>query len=389
VLLIVAVTFGILGLFMSALFGRTGRATVASFITVALMMAGPMFVAVLIGVVRGAEPPRWVLAPSPISALAGALAPSLSSGSGSELFWILGGIWNLGVSPISQTQIPRPIYHYSLPLFIGLSLIMFMLTTRMVQPSRRWKIRRREVLTGIGVLLLFIALVAGAFLGTASRYEWALKINGVLQQPTMVPDMLGPMPPAVVEQRVVVGGSAPGKEVPLDPAPTPTPLPPPGALQNSIQAVDLESQVNIYAAVARQLYEVDHTFGDQPPNFPVLYLVQETDDGIGDPNTETLKPVIFDEQFMAQVSDQLADLPAEIRWISSFDDVPTNPENGVVTENGAAIRFGNIHIQPDDTVHVPASLYFSSLGATGMTYILSFDGGSWQVIGTTGVEWIS
>src|SRR5512135_8741 len=43
VLLLFAVTFGILGLFMSALFGRTGRATVASFITVVVLMIGPLF----------------------------------------------------------------------------------------------------------------------------------------------------------------------------------------------------------------------------------------------------------------------------------------------------------------------------------------------------------
>ena len=45
VLVAISVAFGILGMFMSALFGRTGRATVASFITVVVLMIGPLFLA--------------------------------------------------------------------------------------------------------------------------------------------------------------------------------------------------------------------------------------------------------------------------------------------------------------------------------------------------------
>jgi hypothetical protein len=60
-------------------------------------------------------------------------------------------------------------------------------------------------------------------------------------------------------------------------------------------------------------------------------------------------------------------------------------ENG----KGAIITFGNIHAQPDGTVHVSSSLYFANLGASGKTYILSKVDGVWKVTGKTGVEWKS
>ena len=86
VLIVFAVAFGILGLFMSALFGRTGRSTVASFIAVVLLMVGPLFLAALTGVIRQSEPPRWLLAPSPISTLSAALASSMGQGRFWEYF---------------------------------------------------------------------------------------------------------------------------------------------------------------------------------------------------------------------------------------------------------------------------------------------------------------
>jgi hypothetical protein len=146
VLLVVAVTLGILGLFMSSLFGRTGRATVATFIVVLVIMIGPLFLTVLVAAIQQGEPPRWILAPSPISALSAALASSMGSNSGRELFFVLGGMFNMGIAPLSQVGIPRPLYHYSLPLYVMLSVILYMLTTRLIQPAHRWQFRRKELL---------------------------------------------------------------------------------------------------------------------------------------------------------------------------------------------------------------------------------------------------
>ena len=300
---------------------------------------------------------------------------------------MLSGIWNMGVAPLSQTDIPRPIYHYSLPLYLGMSLLLFMLTTRLVQPSRRWRMHRKELLTNLTVLLVFVAGVAAVFLASANRYEWAL--NGQQPAPAIEPMMTGPEFPGQA--------GLPAKEVVVQavPADISTPegagaTPEPSALPAELQSTpDIESQVVIYAAVVRQLYEVDHTFGDQAPNFPFVYLVQQTDDRIGDPNITQSDPVVLEEKIQAGIIDSLAGLPAEIRWMASFEDVPKDPKSGEVVGKGAAIRLGNIHVQADGTIQVSASLYFSSIGATGMTYVLVNENGVWKIIGTTGVEWIS
>ena len=391
VLMVVALMLGVLGLFMSALFGRTGRATVASFIAVVLLMLGPMFVAVLVGVLNSAEPPRWILAPSPISALSGALAPSMGTNSGFDIFYALSGVWNMGVNPISQTEIPRPIYHYSLPLFLGMTLLMFLLTTRLVQPSRRWRLRRKELLSGVIALLIFAAIVAAAFLSTARRYEWALRSGSGAPTFTPVVDFQRqPFPAGIAEQKVVQAypvENGPLKDTPV-PSSTAAYPAPTGQLQLTPATLDIDTQVDIYTAVIRQLYQVDHTF-ENAPNFPVIYLVQFTDDSVGDPNIPQGASVELSEKQRSAITSALTGLPAEIKWVAAFKDVPIDASNGVVEGKGAIIHLGNIHVQDDGSVQVSASLYFASLGAAGKTYILAFQNGAWTITGTTGVEWIS
>jgi hypothetical protein len=382
---------GVLGLFMSALFGRTGRATVASFISVVLLMIAPMFVAVLVGVLKSAEPPRWILAPSPISALSGALAPSMGTSSGFDVFYALSGIWNMGVNPISQSEIPRPLYHYSLPLFMGMTLVMFLLTTRLVQPSRRWRMRRKEVLGGLLALLVFAAVVGAAFLSTANHYEWALRDQSL--QLTFTPVVDFPMqavPAGIVEQKVVPAYPVENGPLKDTPAPTATAAYPGPAAQTppAPANLDVETQKAIYSAVIHQMYQVDHTF-EKAPNFPVIYIVQQTDDSIGDPNVPHGESMEFTEELRSQITASLADLPAEIIWAAAFEDVPKDPTSGEVRGKGVIFRLGNIHSQEDGSVQVSASLYFASLGAAGKTYILAFQNGVWTITGTTGVEWIS
>jgi len=383
VLLVIAGTLGVVGLFMSALFGRTGWATVASYVTVVLITLGPIFIAVLIGVLRQAEPPRWILAPSPISALSAALSSSMGQTSSfSQFFYILSGIWNLGNSPISQTEIPRPLYHYSLPFYAGFSLVLYLITMRLVQPTRRFKIRSREVLIAAVVILGFCGILALGFLLTANRYEWALKGKSTATG----------IEPVVVSQDQAFAQSAyPASQVvevqPVALDATLTPAEPPGA--SSETSLDIEAQVEIYAAVARRLYTVDHTFEDNPPNWPALYLVQVTDDGVGDPNTSRLAAVNLDEKTMSGITSALSDLPPDILWVAKPGDVSKDSTNGTVEGNGVIFTFGNIHVQPDGTVQVPASLYFSSLGGGGRTYLLTNENGVWTITGTTGLEWIS
>jgi hypothetical protein len=137
VLVVVAVTLGIIGLFMSAWLGRTSRATVISYLVVIALIVGPMVAYIATGILTQAEPPRWLLVPNPLSALFSALTPSTNPGSSlsSSLLWSIGlGFgWKPGIltgSTFSQVGIPRPIYHYSIPLYGGISLVLYLLSTR-------------------------------------------------------------------------------------------------------------------------------------------------------------------------------------------------------------------------------------------------------------------
>jgi ABC-2 type transport system permease protein len=380
VLVVTAVSFGVLGLFMSALFGRTGRATIASFVAVLALMMGPLFLTVLVAAMRQGEPPRWILAPSPISALAAALAPSLGQGSGAEIFYILGGIFNTGITPISQTSIPRPLYHYSLPFYLVTSLVLYLLATRLVYPTRRWYIRRKDLLLGIIVLVVITGVILGGFALSAGRYELAVNPNAP-SSPVIEQVVPMPMPVGIpAEKRVLVIPNTPGG----------TPTPASGTIDTAAAQISETDQAQIYATVARQLYTVDHTFGDYPPNWPLLYLLNTTDDTIGDPNADQSDPVSLPEPILSETAKQLGDLPAKIMWVDSLDAVQTNPQdNSIENGRGAVITFGNIHPQPDGSVHVSARLHFSGLGASGRTYILTWIDGIWQITGTTGVEWTS
>ena len=147
----------------------------------------------------------------------------------------------------------------------------------------------------------------------------------------------------------------------------------------------------------RELYTVDHTYNiDDPPNFPVVYLVKTTDDGSGDPNAPQAEPALIPEEVQTGVNKLLSGpdamdagnwLPAEIIWIADAVDAPYTPTD-TVAEGGAVIKLGNIFPQPDGSVLVSASLYLGELAATGKTYVLNLVEASWRVTGYTGVQWM-
>jgi ABC-2 type transport system permease protein len=172
-LLVIAILFGVIGLFFSSLSNRSGRATVLSYLTVSLLIFGPLFIAVLAGVLRQGEPPRWIMASSPIMVLASTFQPSINPQSISSTFWMLGSpvYWILGSPPISLTSIPRPVYHYGLPLYGLLAIVLYILSTRLIRPVRRWKIHWSEALLGLVVLSGFLGMVALGYMATTNRYE--------------------------------------------------------------------------------------------------------------------------------------------------------------------------------------------------------------------------
>jgi ABC-type transport system involved in multi-copper enzyme maturation permease subunit len=524
-LVMLAVSFGVLGLFMSALFGRTGRATVASFLVVLGLMFVPLLVAVAVSVVRQGVPPRWILAPSPISMLSSVLAPA--AGPNSPLGGIIpnlgGWFMNQAITPISQTSIPRPLYHYSLPLYAGVTLVLYLLTTRLLQPAHRWWLNKKEILVGVGLVFGLAALVAGGYFSTASHYEWVRVTPSNVQPLPTEPAVAVPAQPglgmpaqplasvsaqeeivlysAVIRQLVsdmnaaapkgsqtagvyVLGttplGNSSGqagevnlladevqkgvleqlkdlpnavqwisstKQMAVDPqtgqfkdgqalitlegahesgqdsVQIPASIQIGSASENKstynfkrvngnweldaaaksnggtgpeiatpgapAAGLELTTQSELYAAVVRQLYTVDHTFGNNPPKIPMIYILTTTDDKAGDPRGASASPAKLGEDLQQSISERLKDLPAEIRYVSDRKEVPLNAQDGAVTDGGAIITLGNIFARVDGKMQVAGSIYFSGTASGGKTYLLEKNGDLWKITGTTGVEWIS
>lgn len=149
-----------------------------------------------------------------------------------------------------------------------------------------------------------------------------------------------------------------------------------------------EETAAIYATVIRQIYTEDDTFGGtlQPPR---LYVVGTTDDSAGDPETEEEDATAIASDVRDRVTSQLADLPTEIIWVETRDEVTLDPDSGAVVDEGAIIVLGNIHPEEAAVVHVPASIYVAGLAAGGQTYVVEEVEGMWTITGTTGVQWIS
>lgn len=383
VLIGIAIAYGILGLFLSALFGRSGRATVASFLIVAALVIGPIFAAGLVAAMTNTEPPRWILAPSPISALSSALAPSVGINTGGNLFYLLSGIFSMGNSPISMTSIPRPMYHYTLFFYLGLSSVLYLLTTRLVQPTRRWRMTRAELFSGVGFLILVFGLIAGAYFGTTRHYERAVPPQQAPDGMSTEAPMFGPVQ-AEPAQKVVPVMPLEGTPTPPPTAgPTQTPL---GQISPSTPVDDAHSAA-IYAAVVRLIYTDDHTFGDKAPNWPVIYLVATINDSLGDSQA---KPVWLSEDLRAQISQAIADLPTQPVWVLTRAQVSTDAETGAVDGGkGAIFTLGDILLLPDGGVHVSANITYGNNVAAGSTYNLTKQEGTWRISEKTGMQWIS
>ena len=172
IIFVTAIMLCVIGLFMSSLFGRTGRATALTYMVVLLLLFAPIFGAVGVGVMRQTDPPGWVLFASPISALFSAMQPSVSISNISNTFWVIGSFyWIAGSSYWDPNAIPRPIYHYSLVFYGALTLVLYLLSTRLVKPTRRWQIRWAELLVGLALILGYAGLVGLAYMATTGHYE--------------------------------------------------------------------------------------------------------------------------------------------------------------------------------------------------------------------------
>lgn len=216
ILLTTAVTFGAIGLFFSALLKRTVRATVITYAVIIVLIVVPVLMYGVSGVIRQREPARAFLYLSPFAAMSSAL-PLTESGTG----WLTSGPQALLFLPLLPSLFfrftsgsaaetltgLRPIWQYTVCLYVGLTVLFYLLSTQLIKPIRRWEFGWTEAL-----LLGAIVLVYGGGSYAVYRRDGAAAWTAPPAAPT-------PVPRQVAVERVV-------RAVPAPPVPTPTPVEP-------------------------------------------------------------------------------------------------------------------------------------------------------------------
>jgi ABC-2 type transport system permease protein len=305
----IAVTLGVVGVTLSAWLERTVRATVFSYLVVLGLLFGPFLVYIMVGVIRQSLPPPWILIPNPLSALFSALP--LASGGNSpagvvgELGRVLSGGMAMGGGMGMPQDLARPLYHYTLALYATISLGLYLLATRLVRPTRRWRIHWREVGIALGLFLALAASVVAFFGVTADRYD-----GGVLRPaPTPAPFRVeGPVAPVEVS----VERAVPVQVVPVLP-PTPAPTPPePSAL--SAGNAPVPDLAGLYATAIRQLYVSDRGRAARV-KLEVLTIGHAAGDSAVSNAADASSPVPIPVEVQKGVVEALADLGPAVEWV--------------------------------------------------------------------------
>ncbi|MCR4406466.1 MAG: ABC transporter permease [Anaerolineae bacterium] len=352
ILVATAITYGMLGLFFSALLKRTGRATVLTYAVILSTLFIPLFIYSMLTLTsQGREPSRAILYLNPLSAIASVL--SLSTAFESGMFpSILGMPYILTSGAMSRVWGPqglivlRPLWQYTMALYGGLTLVLYLLSTQLIKPVRRWRIGWRGLLAALLVLALYGGAAWGGFRLTAARYSNAASLMGT---PT-------PVAPWIVPSGVV-------------------------AVAKEEENLKIQDQAQIYAAVVRQLVEHDSSFGENP-HFPVVYIVRRI--GSDDDSTE------MSSELTEAILEKLSDFAASVEFVDDqLQVIAPTPPTGKVLNDGVIIILGDIGWEDETTALVDGSLHSADLVATGRTYRLQRVDGVWQVVGDTGTSWIS
>ncbi|MDY7040738.1 MAG: ABC transporter permease subunit [Chloroflexota bacterium] len=373
ILVTTAITYGMMGLFFSALLKRTGRATVLTYAVILVIMFVTLFAYTLLTITsQGQEPSRAILYLNPLSAIASVLGASAPFQRG-MVPSILGLPYMLMAGAISQAWGPqgaivlRPLWQYTLTLYGGLTLVLYLISTQLIKPVRRWRVGWRGLVVALLVLALYGGAAWGGFRLTAERYDTVASPTPVLPVPL----------PGMGVEVVEIVREVP---VPVPPPPTSTPAGRPDSTPtpSAAERLTMEDRAQIYAAVIRQLVEHDSSFGEDP-HFPVVYVVRR----IASKDDHTLSADLTEA-----ILEKLSDLSANVEFVDDQQQViePT-PPTGKVLNDGVIIILGDIGWEDESTALVDGSLHNANLTATGRTYRLQRVDDTWQVIDDTGQVW--
>jgi len=348
VLFCTAIMLGTIGVFNSAWLKRSSRATVVSYLIVLALLGIPTVIYGIVGVVRQAEPPRWILVASPMSALFSAIAPSSSLGGNNiSLVGGLGMLMAGNISTISTNGIPRPLYHYTLPLYGLMTLALYLVATRLIRPARRWRMKAKEILIGFVLFLTLISAVALAFASTTDRYENVSIF--ALPTPFAVPMPVEPFVQQAVAVEVIEEGPA----------------------------VSNEELIESYVAVLKTIDQLDIIATESTVAISKwIYPDTTAPESLTPENTYSLS-----EDIQAGINTSES-IPFDILWIDTYSEFAAAHDSVSGDEAETIILFGNLNPLKVDFLQVFTTLYFPDQTSQNLVMNLDHRSGSWEVIST-------
>jgi ABC-type transport system involved in multi-copper enzyme maturation permease subunit len=240
-----AITYGTLGLFFSALTRRTGRATVLSYLIVFALIFGSFFGWMVTSTMGSNNLPHSMLYLNPVTALASAIVtPEMAGGmygmgpAVTALFLVGGGPEAMGISGANASA--RPLWQYTVALYLAVTVVLYLLTTQLVKPVRRWRI---GWLGSLVVVLIAVLIFGGALF----VFGTDLGSTGWQGHTSPMPFGPGPVPVERVAVEVV--------EIPPTVVPPPEPTPTPA----SFDTAQFETEIKDYLE-NNILPEVEHIF---------------------------------------------------------------------------------------------------------------------------------
>lgn len=341
VVLVTAVMIGTVGIFMSTWLKRSGRATIFSYLVVLALGVAPTFVYGLVAIIRQGEPPRWILVPSPISALMSSVAGSTTLGQSS--ISMLGGLSMIlsgNINVISTTSIPRPLYHYSLPLYGLLTLVLYALATRLIRPARRWRLKRREVILTLFLLMAFVGAWALAFGLTSDRYEY----YSIFVAPTPV-SKVG-VPVARMEPAIPVA-----------------------------EMVPAEAEASqIYGQILQAVVDMGILQGGSPD---AVAISRTTYLDPANPDAPQDAVIVMSTAVQSEITVLMDELNTQVQWADDFFAFPPQDE---AVPPGDLIVFGDLNLPVAENLRVLASVYTLDQPGIHLSFEFSNQGGAWQLV---------
>lgn len=181
VLLITALTFGMIGLLCSSIVRRTITATILAYAIVLMMVVGSYFVVSLRIAAQPNQPPGTsrIIAASPFSAMVSIIARGNQANpmdmpmgpmpmDGGGLINSMPGFSTLTVGIIEygpNGPITHPVYRWTIVGYSILGLACYWLASHLVRPRRRWRI-------GLHDLLMLVSLLVVSGLGISWLELW-------------------------------------------------------------------------------------------------------------------------------------------------------------------------------------------------------------------------